>query len=65
MDLDTGRPQTLTLVYHGEAGMFGSRLSVLTPLGVRLLGSHVGDVIEWPVPGGVRRLRVERILFRP
>ena len=45
--------------------MFGSRLSVLTPLGVRLLGFRVGDVIEWPVPCGVRRLRVERILFQP
>ena len=65
VDVDTDRPQTLTLVYHGEAGMFGSRLSVLTPLGVRLLGSRVGDVIEWPVPCGVRRLRVERILFQP
>jgi regulator of nucleoside diphosphate kinase len=52
-------------VYHGEAGMFGSRLSVLTPLGVRLLGARVGDVIEWPVPSGVRRLRVQRILFQP
>ena len=65
LDLDTRRPETFTLVYHGEAGMFGTRLSVLSPLGVRVLGSRVGDVIEWPVPCGVRRLRVQSVLYQP
>ena len=64
-DLESGRVQTFTLVYHGEPGLFGTRLSVLTPLGVRVLGSRVGDIIEWPVPRGVRRLRIERILYQP
>ena len=65
VDLDSGRGQTLTLAYHGTSGVFDSRLSVLTPLGVRLLGSRVGDVIEWPVPDDVRRLRVKGILYQP
>ena len=64
-DVESGRAQTFTLVYHGEPGLFGTRLSVLTPLGVRALGSRVGDVIEWPVPRGVRRLRIERLLYQP
>jgi regulator of nucleoside diphosphate kinase len=25
----------------------------------------VGDVIEWQVPGGIRRLEIEEILFQP
>ena len=65
VDLDTGRADTLTLVYHGQAGVFDNRLSVLTPLGLKLVGSHVGDEIEWQVPAGVRRLKVERILYQP
>src|SRR5688500_15363619 len=37
-DLNSGVTQTFTLVYHGESRMFDNRLSVLTPLGVRMLG---------------------------
>ena len=65
LDLNTRRTETLSLVYHGEAGMFGTRLSVLSPLGVRVLGSRVGDVIEWPVPCGLRRLRIQSVLYQP
>jgi regulator of nucleoside diphosphate kinase len=64
-DLDSGRRQTLTLAYHGTSEVFDSRLSVLTPLGVKLLGARVGDVIEWPVPCNVRRVKVKEILYQP
>ena len=64
-DLDSDVTQTFTLVYHGESGMFDNRLSVLTPLGIRVLGCRVGDVVEWPVRRGVRRLSIEEILYQP
>jgi regulator of nucleoside diphosphate kinase len=38
---------------------------VLTGLGASLLGSRVGDVVEWDTRRGPRRLKVERILFQP
>lgn len=64
-DLDSGRTETITLVYHGDSDMLRSRLSVLTPLGIELIGQRVGDVIEWGVPGGVRRVRIEQVLYQP
>jgi regulator of nucleoside diphosphate kinase len=64
-DVESGRAETFTLVYHGDSGVFDRRLSVLSPLGVRALGARVGDVIEWPLRRGVRRLRVERIEYQP
>lgn len=64
-DLDTGRAETFTLVYHGESGMFDSRLSVLTSMGVAALGAGVGDEIEFPIRRGVRRMRIEEILYQP
>ena len=64
-DVESGRVETFTLAYHGEAGMFGDRLTVLSPLGIRVLGARVGDILEWDVPHGVRRLVVERILYQP
>lgn len=64
-DVESGRVETFTLAYHGEAGVFGDRLTVLSPLGIRVLGARVGDTLEWDVPHGVRRLVVERILYQP
>ena len=64
-ELDTGRRQVLTLVYERDADPFGERVSVLTPLGAAILGSRVGDVVEWQSRRGPRRVRIERILFQP
>jgi regulator of nucleoside diphosphate kinase len=64
-DVDGRRPETFTLVYHGESGMFDSRLSVLTPMGVAALGARVGEVIEFPLRRGVRQLRIEEVLYQP
>jgi regulator of nucleoside diphosphate kinase len=64
-ELDTGRSQVLTLVYERDADFFGEKVSVLTPLGAAVLGSRVGDVVEWQSRRGPRRVRIERILFQP
>lgn len=64
-DLDTGEMNKFTLVYHDDADLLDSKLSVLSSLGVRFLGARVGDVIEWSVPRGLRRLRIERIEYQP
>jgi regulator of nucleoside diphosphate kinase len=64
-ETDTGRREVITLVYEAEADPFGEKISVLTPLGVVILGARVGEVIEWQTRRGPRRLRIERILFQP
>jgi regulator of nucleoside diphosphate kinase len=64
-DLETGEAETYTLVYPDEADIEADRLSVLAPVGTALLGYRAGDVVEWPVPAGVRRFRVEAVLSRP
>jgi regulator of nucleoside diphosphate kinase len=64
-DLETGEEETYTLVYPEEADIEANRLSVLAPVGTALLGYRAGDVVEWPVPAGVRRFRVEKVLFQP
>ncbi len=37
----------------------------MRPIGAAMLGYRVGDEIEWVVPSGPRRLRVEAILYQP
>ncbi len=64
-DLETDEVETYTLVYPNHADIARNRLSVLAPVGTAILGYHVGDVIRWRVPSGVRRLRVDEVLFQP
>ena len=64
-DLDTGKEMTYTLVFPREADFSQGKISVLAPIGTAILGYRAGDVIEWRVPGGRRKLRVEEILHQP
>lgn len=58
-DLKTGEQRELTLVLPWHASSEQARISVLSPVGSALIGLHVGDEIEWPLPGGKRcELRV-------
>jgi len=64
-DLVSGDLATYTLCYPVEADLDAGKLSVLAPIGTALLGYREGDVVEWPVPGGVRVLKIERLLHQP
>jgi regulator of nucleoside diphosphate kinase len=61
-DSTSQQTEDYTLVYPWEADVNLNLLSVLAPLGTALLGYREGDEIDWRLPGGVRELRVERIL---
>jgi len=64
-DLDSGKEMTYSLVFPRDANIDQNRISILAPLGTALLGYRVGDVIEWKVPAGLRRIRVEEVLYQP
>ncbi|AWN35124.1 nucleoside diphosphate kinase regulator [Methylobacterium radiodurans] len=58
-DNSTGKSQTVTLVYPGEADIERGRVSVLTPIGAALIGLSVGQSIDWETRNGsVKRLTV-------
>lgn len=62
LDLSTSKRRKLTLVLPPEADATAGLISVLAPLGTALLGYRAGDEFEWRMPGGLRRLRIERVL---
>lgn len=65
VDLDTGEELICALVFPEDADVWQQKISVLAPIGTGMLGYRVGDVFEWPVPDGLRRLRVQRVLYQP
>ncbi len=65
LDLDQRTTLDYTVVYPEDADFAAGRISVVAPIGAAMLGYRVGDEIEWVVPSGPRRLRVEAILYQP
>ncbi|HYL17632.1 MAG TPA: nucleoside diphosphate kinase regulator [Burkholderiales bacterium] len=61
LDVERHRRGSYTLVFPPEADVAARRISVLAPLGTALLGYREGDDVEWMMPGGMRRLRIERV----
>ncbi|MFO1451922.1 MAG: GreA/GreB family elongation factor [Opitutaceae bacterium] len=61
VDLETGETDRFTLTLPEQADATQGRLSVLAPLGTALLGYAEGDTLEWRMPGGLRRLRLQTV----
>jgi len=64
-DTATGEEEVYTLVFPEDADLSQGRLSILAPIGTGMLGYQVGDIFEWDVPDGKRRLLVKKIIYQP
>jgi len=64
-DLGLGHESILLLVEPGHALPSAGSISVLSPLGAALLGRRRGEEIAYRGPSGLRRLRIEDVLFQP
>ena len=65
IDPATSEAHDVTLVFPTMTALDEGRVSVLAPMGLALLGSREGDLVEWLTPRGTRRARVERVLYQP
>ncbi|MBU9888381.1 MAG: nucleoside diphosphate kinase regulator [Candidatus Omnitrophica bacterium] len=64
-DMESREVFVSSIVYPNNADFENGKISVLAPIGMALLGYRVGDVVEWPVPAGMRRLKVEEVMYQP
>jgi regulator of nucleoside diphosphate kinase len=64
-DLDADEAIVFRVVFPSAADAATGRISVLAPLGMAVLGRREGEDVTWNTPGGLRRLRVDRILYQP
>ena len=60
-DSGTGTSGEYVLVLPDQVELRAGHISVLAPLGTALLGYREGDNVEWQMPGGLRRLRIEKV----
>jgi regulator of nucleoside diphosphate kinase len=64
-DVVSGQEMVYSLVFPNEADLNQGRISVLAPIGTAMLGYQVGEIIEWDVPAGLKRFKVEEVLYQP
>ncbi len=59
---DAGEDRTVTLVFPHDADISAGKISILTPIGVALIGLSAGQSIDWEARDGrIRRLTVESV----
>lgn len=64
-NMDINKSMEVQLVYPEEADMKQQKVSVFAPIGTALLGFRKGDIIEWDVPKGKTKIKIEDILYQP
>ncbi len=65
VDMRTGEQLVYQIVYPHEANYAAKKISVLAPIGTAVLGYRAGTEIDWTVPSGTRRLRIEAVEHQP
>ena len=52
VEIESGKKNTVTLVYPNESNINENKVSILAPIGIALIGLSVGQNIEWILPTG-------------
>ena len=66
VDAHTRRRQVLTVCYPEDAEPAAGFISVLSPVGISLLGLKTGDIAKWLTPTGEEcAAEIAAILFQP
>lgn len=53
------------LVYPDQANLKEQKVSIFSPVATALIGYKVADEIEWIVPTGLTRIRIDEIIYQP
>jgi len=64
-EISKGRQAQVTITYPHDADPREGKMSVLSPVGLALLGRQVGDNVSWEVPSGIGNFEIIKILYQP
>jgi len=63
--IEEGKQGEFKIVYPEEANFKDKKVSIFSPIATALIGFRVGDTIEWMVPGGLTKIRIDEIIYQP
>lgn len=53
------------IVYPEQANVKENKISIFSPIATALIGYKVNDEIEWIVPAGLTKIRIDEIIYQP
>jgi len=63
--LNTKKALQFQIVYPDQANFRENRISIFSPVATALIGYKVSDEVEWIVPSGLTKLRIDEIIYQP
>jgi len=63
--LNNDKQVQFQIVYPDEANLKTNKISIFSPIATALIGYQTGDEIEWIVPAGLTRIRIDEIIYQP
>ncbi len=63
--VNTNKQLKLAIVYPGQADIKENKISIFSPVATALIGYRVGDLIDWVVPAGMTKIRIDEIVYQP
>lgn len=63
--LNSNKQVQFQIVYPDQANLKENKISIFSPIATALIGYKVADEIEWLVPAGPTRIRIDEIIYQP
>lgn len=63
--LNNNKQIQFQIVYPQQANIKENKISIFSPIATALIGYKVQDEIEWMVPSGPTRIRIDEIIYQP
>jgi regulator of nucleoside diphosphate kinase len=64
-EVNSGRESEITVTYPKDADPLRRKVSVLSAIGVALLGRKENDVVSWRVPTGTGMFQIVKVTYQP
>lgn len=63
--LSVSKTLQFQIVYPDQANIKENKISIFSPVATALIGYKVSDEIEWAVPSGLTKIRIDEIIYQP
>lgn len=63
--LNSNKTIQFRIVYPDAANIKENKISIFSPVATALIGYKVSDEIEWIVPSGLTKIRIDEIVYQP
>ena len=63
--LNNNKQIQFQIVYPENANIKENKISIFSPIATALIGYKTGDEIEWIVPAGLTKIRIDEIIYQP